>query len=259
MSIISVSYSNSNKGIQMKSKLLLGIALASIMTLSGCAAVHTAVKKRNLDVQTQMSDTIWLDPVGGEKRTVYLQIRNTTDKQIDIAQLIDTKLTSKGYRVVNNPDDAHYWLQANILKLDKMDLREANGLLSSGYGAGLTGGALGALAMAGTTSNSNSVIAGGLVGAAVSLVADAMVEDVNFVMITDVQVVEKSDKAIQTTEQANIKSGNSSSIQTTVTDIDNKKRFQTRVLSTANQVNLEFEEAKPALIDGLVTSISGVF
>ncbi|MBF4374147.1 complement resistance protein TraT [Vibrio anguillarum] len=238
---------------------LIGLALASVMALSGCSAVTTAVKKRNLEVQTQMSETVWLDPVGADKRTVFVQVRNTTDKPIDIMDALSTKLSNKGYRVVQDPDAAHYWVQTNILKLDKMDLREAQGFLSSGYGAGISGAALGALATGAFTSHNNTLAAGGLIGATVGLVADAIVEDVNYAMITDVQIVEKTDQQVQTTEQANIKSGSSSSTQTTLTTLDNKKRFQTRILSNANQVNLEFEEAKPALVDGLTTSISGVF
>ncbi|MBF4242549.1 complement resistance protein TraT, partial [Vibrio anguillarum] len=123
---------------------LIGLALASVMALSGCSAVTTAVKKRNLEVQTQMSETVWLDPVGADKRTVFVQVRNTTDKPIDIMDALSTKLSNKGYRVVQDPDAAHYWVQTNILKLDKMDLREAQGFLSSGYGAGISGAALGA-------------------------------------------------------------------------------------------------------------------
>jgi len=240
-------------------KIIMGLALASVVALSGCSAVTTAVKKRNLEVKTQMSETIWLDPVSQQQKTVFVQVRNTTDKSIDIVNALSDKLASKGYEVVQDPDAAHYWIQTNILKLDKMDLREAQGFLSSGYGAGISGAALGALATGAFTSRNSSLAAGGLIGATVGLVADAMVEDVNYSMITDVQIVEKTDKQVQTTEQANIKSGSSSSTQTTLTTTDNKKRFQTRILSNANQVNLEFEEAKPALIDGLTTSISGVF
>ncbi|EGQ8101759.1 complement resistance protein TraT [Vibrio alginolyticus] len=240
-------------------KTVLGVALASAMALSGCSAVSTAVHKRNLDVQTQMSETIWLDPVSAEQRTVFVQVRNTTDKQIDIIEPLKHKLASKGYQVTNDPDAAHYWVQTNILKLDKMDLRDAQGYFASGYGAGVSGAAMGALATMATTSHSNTIAAGGLVGAAVGLVADAMVEDVNYAMITDVQIVEKSDHAIKTVSQGSVKNGTSSHTTTTLETVDNKKRFQTRVLSNANQVNLDFEDAKPALVDGLTTSISGVF
>ena len=32
--------------------------------LSGCAAVHTSIAKADLDVSDQMSDSVFLDPVG---------------------------------------------------------------------------------------------------------------------------------------------------------------------------------------------------
>ncbi|MBC8674379.1 hypothetical protein H2136_20790 [Aeromonas hydrophila] len=41
-------------------KHILAITLASTLALTtGCSAVHTAVAKRNLDVQTKMSETIF--------------------------------------------------------------------------------------------------------------------------------------------------------------------------------------------------------
>lgn len=245
--------------MKINKTVFISLALASVFAISGCSAVTTAVKKRNLEVKTQMSETIWLDPVGTDKRTVFIQVRNTTDKPIDILSALETKLSNKGYNVVQNPDIAHYWVQTNILKLDKMDLREAEGFLSSGYGAGISGAALGALATGAFTSHGNTLAAGGLIGATVGLVADSMVEDVNYSMITDVQIVEKTEQNVQTIEKANIKNGSSSSTQTTLATTDNKKRYQTRIISNANQVNLEFEEAKPVLLDGLTTSISGVF
>jgi hypothetical protein len=37
------------------------------------------------------------------------------------------------------------------------------------------------------------------------------------------------------------------------------KKYRTRVVSTANKVNLEYEEAAPALTQGLAKSLSGLF
>ena len=243
----------------MNKPTVAAIGLVLIAALSGCAAVETAVKKRNLDVRTQMSDTVWLDPVGAELHTVFVQIRNTTDKDIDIAAPLRRKLAAKGYAVVGDPGAAHYWLQANILRLERMNLRDARGILASGYGSAATGGALGALAAAAASSDGRHVAAGGLLGAAAGFLADAMVEDVNYAMITDVQIVEKTSGAVRTTEQADIKNGSSGTTKTTLTATDHKKRYTTRVLSNANRVNLEFADARPALIEGLAASISGLF
>ncbi|MFA4006511.1 hypothetical protein ACR714_24510, partial [Salmonella enterica subsp. enterica serovar Dublin] len=49
----------------MKTKKLMMVALvSSTLALSGCGAMSTAIKKRNLEVKTQMSETIWLKPDG---------------------------------------------------------------------------------------------------------------------------------------------------------------------------------------------------
>ena len=113
----------------MKLKQLAVVGLvASTLALSGCGAMSTAVKKRNLDVKTQMSETIWLEP--SSEKTVYLQIRNTSDKDMSGLQAqITSELTAKGYRVSSSPDSAYYWIQANVLKAEKMDLRESQGFL----------------------------------------------------------------------------------------------------------------------------------
>ena len=60
-----------------RNAFVAAIAAASLM-LSGCSAMSTAIKKRNLDVKTQMSQTVWLEP--SSQKTVYLQVRNTSDR-----------------------------------------------------------------------------------------------------------------------------------------------------------------------------------
>jgi hypothetical protein len=37
------------------------------------------------------------------------------------------------------------------------------------------------------------------------------------------------------------------------------KSYRTRVVSTANKVNLNYEEAAPALTEGLTRSLAGLF
>ncbi len=40
---------------------------------------------------------------------------------------------ARGYQIMTSPDKAYYWIQANVLKADKMDMRESQGWLSRGY------------------------------------------------------------------------------------------------------------------------------
>lgn len=237
----------------------IAILMSIAVGLSGCSALGTAVQNRNLEVKNQMTDTIWLDPAPAKEHTVYVQVRNTTDKQVNLVPELTKKLEAKGYKVMSDPAKAHYWLQVNILKLQKMDPNKAEGIFHSGYGSALGGAAVGALAMAATTSNTNSILSGGLIGGAVSWTADQLVKDVNYTMITDVQVVVKTNHDVKTTEVANIKNGSSSDLNTTLTTSEHKLRYQTRIMSNANKVNLAFKTAKPALVNGLTTSLAGIF
>lgn len=62
------------QGICMQfNKLMTVMVVSSALALSGCSAMGTAIKKRNLEVKTQMSETIWLEP--SNNKTVYLQIK----------------------------------------------------------------------------------------------------------------------------------------------------------------------------------------
>jgi hypothetical protein len=43
------------------------------------------------------------------------------------------------------------------------------------------------------------------------------------------------------------------------TEVHDWKRYQARVMSTANQVNLDFEDAAPELTAGLTRAVAGIF
>lgn len=238
------------------SKIIITVVTVSALALSGCSAVHTAVKKRNLDVQTQMSETIFLDPVSASKRTVYLQLRNTSDKQeMNFTNQLKSSITTKGYSVMDDPDKAHYWIQANILKVGKSDLREAKSILSQGYGGAVAG------AVVGAQFGGGSGAAGmGLLGAAAGIIGDALVDDVMYLMITDLQISEKAKKGVIVTESnsASLKQGTSGHKSVTSSEETDRKKYQTRIVSTANKVNLEFMEAQPELLKGLNQSVSGI-
>lgn len=146
----------------MKNRNAFGAAIAAAcLVLSGCGAMSTAIKKRNLDVKTQMSQTVWLEP--SSQKTVYLQVRNTSDKDMsDLDPMLAQDLRAKGYTVTSNPDSAYYWIQANVLKAEKMDLRRAQGFLSTGYEGAVTGAALGAGITAYNSSSGGAILGVGL-------------------------------------------------------------------------------------------------
>ncbi|AGN88314.1 complement resistance protein TraT [Enterobacter sp. R4-368] len=238
-------------------KIALYALALSVFTLTGCGAMSTAVKKRNLDVKTQMSETIWLEPTSD--KTVFVQVRNTSDKDMSgLQSQIASELTAKGYRVTSSPDAAYFWVQANVLKADKMDLRQTQGFLSSGYEGGATAAALGAGITAYNSSSAGATLGVGLASGLVGLAADAMVEDVNYTMVTDLQISERSKATVTTDNVAALKQGTSGVKVQTSTEQGNRAKYQTRVVSSANKVNLKFDEAKPVLEAQLAKSIAGI-
>lgn len=227
-----------------------------MLLLGGCGATHTLITKRNLEVQTKMSETVFLDPVASSLKTVFVQIRNTSDKPgLSIEPQIIAAVQQRGYKVVNDPEQAHYLLQANVLQVGKSNLRESENMLQSGFGSAAVGAVAGAQFGSGHGS-----AAAGLAGAALGLIGDALVEDVYFSMVTDLQISERAKAGVVVTEavDSKLKQGTSGYKNVTSTEETHWKRYQTRILSSANKVNLEFEEAQPVLIKGVVQSVSGM-
>jgi hypothetical protein len=249
----------------MEKRLILAGVTLSLMLLSGCAAVHTSIAKKDLDVQTKMSDTIFLDPVGPNKRVIYLEIRNTSDKDnFDIVNPIRNALQSRGYIISNDPDNAHYWLRASVLSVGKASPTAAETALGGGYGGALTGAAIGA-ATGGALGGWGGAGIGGLAGAAAfgiaEVVADAAVKDVTYMVVTDIEIAEKAKEGVVVRQdsQQDAKQGIGGSRRQSSSEVSDRKKYRTRVVSTANKANLEYEEAAPQLTSGLVRSISGLF
>lgn len=247
--------------------VVVGVAL---LFLSGCAASQTLISKRNLDVQTKMSETIFLDPVGPEQKVIYIDVRNTSDKDnFDIAAPIKDAIAKRGYRVTQDPKEAHYRLQANVLSVAKTDPTAAQQALAGGFGGPLlsavggaaAGAAIGGLAGGTYGAAGIGAAAGGLAFAGAEVVAGALVKDVTFMVVTDVQVVEKAPEGVivRQDNQQNLKQGIGGTEQQTSSEVTKNKKYRTRVVSTANKANLDYEEAAPALTQGLTKSLAGLF
>lgn len=240
----------------MKQLKTISIAL-TLMFLTGCAATKLALEKKDLDVQTKMSDTVFLDPVSSDKKNVYVQVRNTSDQQsLSIKNDLVNDLNLKGYQVKQNPDDAHYLLQVNLLQAGKTDPAAAKNALVSGFGGAVSG-----VLIAGATNNTSTqgLAAAGLLGAGIELAANALVKDVTYSLITDIQVSEKRRGNVTSKATQSLRQGNSGTTELVYENVSDRMKYQTRIVSTANQVNLDFEDAVPELKTKLVSSISGLF
>jgi len=233
--------------------------------LTGCAAMHTSIAKKNLDVQTKMSDSIFRDPVGPDQKVIFIEIRNTSDKtNFDIHGAVRQSLDAKGYTVTDDPKAAHYWLRANVLSVDKASPTAAETALHGGYGGTLAGAAFGGTigaAAGGWSGAGYGGMAGALAGGLISTIANAAVKDVTYMAITDVEIAEKVEKGVivrQDSEQV-AKQGIGGSRWQSSSEVSDYKKYRTRIVSTANKANLEYEEASPDLTAGLTRSICGLF
>lgn len=242
---------------KMISKALL---VSAVAVLTGCAATQTALEHGSLQVSTKQSETIFLDPVSNAQKTVYVSVKNTSDEEIDIAPQLKTALSSHGYKVINNPNSAHYLLQANVLKVGKMSVAASQSALGGGYGSAIAGAVAGTAAGS-LTASSTGMIAGGLAGGVIGLAADSLVKAVNYTMITDVQISERLGKGVKVNEQfqSHLKNGSSTVTSQTSSRDSQYQRYRTRVVSNADKVNLKFSDARVSLEQGLVKVISGIF
>lgn len=239
---------------------LVGVVLALSLT-TGCGALHTAVNKSRIDVQTKMSASIFLDPVSPEQQTVMIQIRNTSDKpDFDIAEQVKDVITAKGYTIVQDPAKAHYLLQANVLRVGRCDAREAEHAMTGSYGSAIAGAVAGGAALGAMTGSDTGMIAGSLLGAAVSTIFNAAVKDVYYTVIVDLQISERAAQGVEVIEEADtkLKQGTSGYKKQSVVEVTDWKRYQTRIVAVANKVNLKFPTAAPYLVSGVARSIAGI-
>lgn len=229
---------------------------------TGCAAVHTEITHRKFDVQSRISSSIFLYSVGPALKAVFVQVRNTSDKSMpEIAEYITGKLQLDGYAVETDPDKAHYLLQANVLYVGAAKASAADQTLQNGYGGALRGGLVGA----GIGSNSGGtgtaigvgvgVLAGGLIEAA----ANSLVKDVTYTAVTDVQISERTADAVTQNFKSQVQQGSSTAMTQTVQSTVHYKRYRTRVVSTADKVNLKFADAVNSLEKSLGASVGGIF
>ncbi len=223
--------------------------------LTGCAATMTAIEKKDLKVATQMSATIFLDVESEQARTVYVDIRNTSGQNIDIVGPIVQALQQRGYTVTADPRSAFYLLQGNIRYVGEANPSALRQTLTAGYGGPVLGAAIGALA----GRDLLGVGVGALAGTALELVAGTLVKDVTYTLVTDLQIAERTASAVRQSVASHLTQGMSSEVEEHSHSTRDRRRYQTRLVATANQVNLTFAEARGPLTGALATSIAGIF
>ena len=85
------------------------------------------------------SNTVFLDP--SMNRTAYLQLRNISENQNITLTGVQTKLTTKGYQITKDPEQANYWIQAKVVYCHKgADGVTPESVAKANFGAGVSSG-----------------------------------------------------------------------------------------------------------------------
>ena len=195
--------------------------------------------------------------------TVYTEARNTSDNQQVTLNDLGSRLSAKGYKVVTDPNQAQYVIQANTVycNTEKQTITMET-MVAGGYGGGIGsaissfGGAIGnvgsmagmANPMIGMGAAGISAAAGAL-GSAVDSIGSMFgssgpevktKENITYACVTDLQITERpsSPRAMQP---------------------GGPKVYQTRLVAGVHQKKLDAQEATPLLQQKLSASVAGNF
>lgn len=237
------------------------LLLATFLSL-GCAATQTYLEYKDLKTNTITHATVFLPPTPPDKKTIWIETRNTSDKDIDL-QPLASLLAARGFRVVQDPETAHFWLQVNILFVGQGEISAIRQSVLGGWGgtlAGVVGGAM----IGGAVSKSPAGVGygmgiGGIIGAGAEMISGSLVKAVTYVVVTDIQISERSKTVINQTQRARIGQGTGTVITQSTPETSDRRLYRNRIASLATKVNLDFAEASPVIAQGLLKSLSNAF
>ena len=206
------------------------LVLLAVALVSGCAGITNLMDYREMQTDVKMAETIFLEPIDASKKTVYMEIRNTSSNQKitnALKEVIISGIKSSGYFIASSPSSATYILQVNIRYLGEYKQ-------GMDFGGAMTGAGIGALTGIGLWkpggNMTGSMVTGGIIGAAAGLVFDATTRTKTQVILVDLRVQQK---------------GGSPKV--------------TAVAAKAEQIGLNPDEAAQALIKISGEQIAGIF
>lgn len=100
--------------------LLASICCLAIFGLNGCidasATTSKMAESSELKVSTNMADSIFIEPVAKSKKTVFIFAKNTTSCNLNLESKLSDGVISKGYNIVDDPENATFILGVNVLE-----------------------------------------------------------------------------------------------------------------------------------------------
>lgn len=253
---------------------ILGLSVvAATMLFTGCATSE-------LQTNAKMTQSIFINPVKKELRTVFVSSKNTSGQKINLENSIIAELQAKGYTVVDDPEIATYVLMMNILYCDKKQENNA-------AGGALGAGAIGAGVAGYNGGGAGGSIAAGLGGALLGGLIAKATEDTIYQMQVDIVIREKAKGPVYSSNstvagQASVsdgkKAGFINSFGGSAKDVNatghlnsnmasaNTQNYEsdfiehkTMMLAEATKMKLTLQEATPILEKQISNQIAGLF
>lgn len=213
------------------------------VSVSGCSNI--------IDTKLMSSKSIFLTP--GSTRTIYIQNRNISENQQVTLNELASKLTAKGYQVLQDPGQANFLLQTKIVYCNKeRESVSVQTVLAGGFGSGIGGTSPGMGDMSGMMGgmggmpNIGAMMAGmgGMGGMGMGPPPD---DTVLYFCAADVQVTEQGKGAtIIAAPKPGAPPGGGTG-------------HQMRIVAGVKQKKLDLEEATPIVRDKLTTGVAGMF
>jgi len=241
--------------------LIVLLLLVLSVQLTGCGQMINAIEHSDMQVKLKMTDTIFLDPIAKAKnKTVYIAVNNTSDMQeVDtgmLQNLIASRLAAKGYQIVQDPSQAGYIIQANVLY---MDYYRQTGTHEGAITGGLAGAGAGALIGQSRDTSIALGLIGGLVGGIGGALIGKAIKVETYAGVVDIELREKTDKPVTGQMVTNAQTGSATTIQTKQEINTNWQIYRTKIVCTAQQTNIDKNEAARAIAERIATQIGGMF
>ncbi len=241
--------------------LAVFVSLAFVATsMSSCATVATGIEHANLAVQAKMSNTIFLNPVSLQNKTVFVDFKNTSQIPMpDLQQMVITDLQQKGYTVITDPskaNSAEFWLQGNVLYMGEQ--KQSMTL------AGMLTGAVGGAALAGATigegyGKGGAALAGAAVGSLIGGLVGSAIHVDTYIGLVDIQIKQKVNGVVEKTVGSHIQNGSGTYNNSTYNTVSKYETFRTRIGVQATQTDLNLKKATPVIEGRLAQEIAGIF
>ncbi|TMA70582.1 MAG: hypothetical protein E6J69_01995 [Deltaproteobacteria bacterium] len=205
-----VNEASSTRGARRLGCLML--ALAVLFGAGGCTAVGRGMSSAVGSKYAKADSGItWNVPapeleLTGGNRTAYLSYRNISDaSDIDLRSAFQGGIQDRGYRVVDNPEQATYRLRVTVRYFGENEAADGGESLAAGLGV-ISGAAVGVGTGIGVARATGSGIAGGITGgvagAAAGLAVNSAMQVREWDAIADIVLEERLPKPVDVDVQS---------------------------------------------------------